>query len=216
MRPTLYGQWLAWQLTIDHSIDPAKGVEPVENNMPVKLFADVIIQCKKKALGEARKNQPGLVLWTDGSKLDQGQVGAAVCWEDKLTGRWKERSEFLGKNKEIIDAELWAILEALDIANQTGISRNIPIKIFCDSQKALNAIAHLSTCQEYRFLRGLTYQRTEKLQNNGHHTTFLWVPVHSGILGNEKADLVARNRAEKGGRLTERWSSLAYIRKNVD
>ncbi len=27
------------------------------------------------------------------------------------------RSEFLGKNKEIVDAELWAILEALDIAN---------------------------------------------------------------------------------------------------
>ena len=78
-RPTLYGQWLAWQLTIDHSIDPAEGVEPVENMMSDKLFkADVIIQCKKKALEEARKNQPGLVLWTDGSKLNQGQVGAAV------------------------------------------------------------------------------------------------------------------------------------------
>ncbi len=27
-RPTLYGQWLAWQITTDHSIDPAEGVEP--------------------------------------------------------------------------------------------------------------------------------------------------------------------------------------------
>ena len=58
--------------------------------------------------------------------------------------------------------------------------------------------------------------KTEKLQSNGHHTTFFWVPGHSGILGNEKADLAAKNRAEKGGRLTERWSSLAYIRKNVE
>lgn len=32
----------------------------------------------------------------------------------------------------------------------------------------------------------------------------------------KKADLAAKNRAEKlGGRLTERWSSLAYVRKMV-
>ena len=97
------------------------------------------------------------------------------------------------KNKEIVDIELWAILGALDIANQTGISRNIPVKIFGDSQKALNAIVYVSTYQKYRFLRSLIYQRTEKLQNNGHHTTFFWIPGHSEILGNEKADLVARN-----------------------
>lgn len=35
-------------------------------------------------------------------------------------------------------------------------------------------------------------------------------------IGNEKADLAAENRVEKGGKLTERWSSLAYIRKNVN
>ena len=27
-RPTLYGQWLAWQITLNHAIDPADGVEP--------------------------------------------------------------------------------------------------------------------------------------------------------------------------------------------
>lgn len=26
-RPTLYGQWLAWQITDDQSIDPAEGVD---------------------------------------------------------------------------------------------------------------------------------------------------------------------------------------------
>ena len=29
-RPRLYGQWLAWQITVDYSIGPAEGVEPVE------------------------------------------------------------------------------------------------------------------------------------------------------------------------------------------
>ena len=34
-------------------------------------------------------------------------------------------------------------------------------------------------------------------------------------MGNEKADLAARNRAERGGRQAGRWSSLAYIKKNL-
>ena len=101
------------------------------------------MRCKKKALEEGRKTQTGLVLWTDGSRLDQGQVAAAVCWEDNFTGCWKEKSEYLGKNKEISDAELWAILVALDIASKTGIGRDISVTIFCDSQKALNAIVRV-------------------------------------------------------------------------
>lgn len=28
-RPTLYRQWLAWEITIEHAIDPADVVEPV-------------------------------------------------------------------------------------------------------------------------------------------------------------------------------------------
>ena len=211
-RPALYGQWLAWQITLDHAIDPADGVEPAPKVISDKFKADIIIRCKKKALEEARKLQAGLVLWTDGSKLDQGQVAAAVCWEDNPTGRWREKSEYLGKNKEIVDAELWAILEALDIANTSAIGSEVPVTIFCDSQKALNAIAHPSTCQEYRFLRDLIYKRTETLHRNGHHIKLIWVPGHSEILGNEKAHVVARKRAEKGGKLIERWSSLAYCR----
>ena len=106
-------------------------------------------------------------------------------------------------------AELWAISEALGIASKTANIGSTPITIFCNSQKALKAIALPFTCQKNRFLRSLIYQ------DNGHSITFRWIPSHSGLIGNEKADLAAKNRAEKGGRLTERWSSLAYIRRNV-
>lgn len=41
------------------------------------------------------------------------------------------------------------------------------------------------------------------------------IPGYSGLVGNEKADLATRNRAERGGKQVERWSSLAYIKKNM-
>ena len=87
MWPNLYSQWLACQLTINYSINFAKKVELVKNKIFDKLFkTNIIIQCNKKTLKEERKNKTGLVLWTDGSKLDQNQDRTAVCWEDKLTG----------------------------------------------------------------------------------------------------------------------------------
>ena len=52
-------------------------------------------------------------MWTDGSKLSNGRCGAAVCWKDLRSNQWRQKSVFLGKNKEILDAELWAISEAL-------------------------------------------------------------------------------------------------------
>ena len=55
---------------------------------------------------------------------NQGQTAAAVCWEDKSAAKWKEKSIFMGKNKEILDAELWAISEALDIAKKIANPRN--------------------------------------------------------------------------------------------
>ena len=62
---------------------------------------------------------------------------------------------FLGKNKESLDAELWAILEALDTAmRETSTANNSLITIFCDSQKALTAIRQPPSQKENQFLRG--------------------------------------------------------------
>lgn len=58
---------------------------------------DIMIECKKRALQEAKKYRTGLVLWTDGSKLDHGNAGAAVCLRDRRLNHWKDKSVFLGK-----------------------------------------------------------------------------------------------------------------------
>ena len=41
------------------------------------------------------------------------------------------------------------------------------------------------------------------------------MPSHSKILGNEKADAVAKDVAHKGGRRTEHWSSLTHIKTEL-
>lgn len=61
-RPILYGQWWASQLTLDHFIDPAEGVEPVEKSTFDKFKANISIKCKIEALKKARKDKPGCAL----------------------------------------------------------------------------------------------------------------------------------------------------------
>lgn len=112
----------------------------------------------------------------------------------------------------MLDAELWAVLEALDIARKETLNaKNAPITIFCDSQKAIKAIEHPFIYQGNRFLRNSIYKRPK----SSSITAIRWTPSHSGLPGNERADLTAKARAETGGRLLERWSSLAYIKKNL-
>ena len=151
---------------MEHSIDPADGVEPVETMEPgIRFKGEIIIEPKKNALEEAKKYHTGLIMWTDGLKLDHGRVGAAVCWREKALDLWKEKSVFLGKIKEILDAELWGISNALDItAKETSNAKDVPITIFCDSQKALRAIEHSPYHKENRFLRGLIYGKVKSLK----------------------------------------------------
>ena len=107
------------------------------------------------------------------------------------------------KNKEILDAELWAILEALDIARKETLNaKNAPITIFCDSQKEIRAIEHPYIHQGNRVLRNSIYQKAKELQHNGHPIAIRWTTSHSGLPGNERADLTAKARAERGGGTT--------------
>lgn len=209
-RPKLYGQWLAWQLTTEHSIDPAHGVEPVPITSTDFCFkGKVIIENREQALHEATKNRTGLIFWTDGSKLDQSNAGAAVCWKDKRLDRWKNRSFYLEKNKEILDAELWAISEALVVVTKEIPNAKIPITVFCGLQKALTTIQHAPAKRENRHLRGLIYDKARELYEKGHPLEIRWIPAHSDITGNDKAHLAAKSRAEKGGKQAESWSSVA-------
>ena len=54
-----------------------------------------------------------------------------------VSGRKRVCSLFLGKNKEVLNAELWAVSEALYIAKKTVNMVNRPVTIFVTHQKRL-------------------------------------------------------------------------------
>ena len=131
----------------------------------------------------------GMVLWTDGSRLDTGNVGAAVILRDKSLNKWRETSVFLGKNKEILDAELWAIAIALEAATrETGVNFGAPITVFTDSREALATIQQSFPRTGSPYLRGLIYQRALDLKNNGRSVPIGWIRGHVGLAGHDRGD----------------------------
>ena len=108
-----YGQHLALQVSVGFCIDPAEGVEPVINVKHEEFPGRIIVQEPTTAILEAKKDESDLVLWSDGSKLQSGKVSIAVVWKNTLFHGWKSCKMALGKNKEVLDAELWGISEAV-------------------------------------------------------------------------------------------------------
>ena len=96
---------------------PTYSVEPVERAWCLnEIPGQVIIKPAKRAVQDANRTQAGLVLWTNGSKLNSKKTGAAVVWKDMRLNVWRKRQRYLGENKQPDDTELWAIFDALVVA----------------------------------------------------------------------------------------------------
>ena len=109
-----------------------------------------------------------------------------------------KKVRFWGKQKSL-DAELWVIQKALKTATRNTSDANTTlITIFCDSQKTLMVIWQPPSQKEKRFLKGQICYRTKNLMLNGHKAVCQWIQGHEGFMGNEKADLAAKNNVERG------------------
>jgi len=100
------------------------------------LKGKVIIQDEEQALEEAKLERDGLVLWTDGSRKKDEWVGCTVVWEED--GRWEKRRVHLGRQKEAFDAEMYAMSEAMKIADEMAEEKEVTrVTVFTDSQATL-------------------------------------------------------------------------------
>ncbi|XP_060804988.1 uncharacterized protein LOC106141549 [Amyelois transitella] len=131
-------------------------------------------------------------IFTDGSKKEDGQAGASfvVMKEDQQPVIKKFK---LCRTASVFMCELFAIAEALKWLKNSN--RNFAeALIFSDSQSSLKAIQDRSN--------------TDPLVNQIHHlisflssihitVKFIWSKAHAGIVGNEIADVAAKEAAEK-------------------
>ena len=67
----------------------------------------IVVEERTEALVTAREWRHRDTIWTDGPRLESGEVGAACVWQSP--GGWTGRRFHLGTNKEVFDAEVFAI-----------------------------------------------------------------------------------------------------------
>ena len=143
-----YGQHLARQVSVGFSIDLAEGVEPGLHLKPAEFLGKIIIHEAKVAIKEAQEDRSDLTLWSDGSKGESGGAGAAVVWKSFPSHGSNTCKISSGKNKEILDAELWGISEALKIALKESIlRRDRTITVFQILKRRLSNSKDLKTMQ---------------------------------------------------------------------
>ena len=153
-------------------------------------------------------------MWTDGSQLDSGHLGTGIVWEK--ASKWHQKSLGIGYSKEIVDAELIGILEALRIAVKERKLRNYSqLTIFSDSQTAIQRTLN-DKSGSGQALAIEIIAITEGLKEKGVQTTIRWVSSHFGTEGNEKADQLAKKAANqpKSAQI-DGYSSFSYIQRLV-
>ena len=124
-------------------------------------------------------------IFTDGSKLETGEVGAAfVIYHPN--GRQEPRKYKLDKTCTVFQAEALAIQKALEWASKYAKSPNLTI--FSDSLSALQALADRSNSHP---IIAKIHRLLKQLENRI-SVTFTWVKAHVGIPGNEAADEQAK------------------------
>ena len=78
----------------------------------------IVVEKKEEALRTAKEWDRPDTVWTDGSRQEDGAVGAACVWRSPEEGGSTGRRFQLGTNKEVFDAEVFAIWQALRVLEQ--------------------------------------------------------------------------------------------------
>jgi ribonuclease HI len=193
--PWSLGQHLARQLASVLPADPSGGFESLRQASKSQFPGQIKVWSTEEAQAAAQTIQPGQALWSDGSRLENGRSGAGVAWQD-FQGSWKTRGFPLGLGQEVFDAELLGALQALRIAKR--VRGKGPITILLDSQAAIARLQH-TQAGPGQALAIQAHAAARDLLAQGREPIIQWVPGHTGIEGNERADQAAKQAASKPG-----------------
>ena len=143
-------------------------------------------QVKAAALSTIDSRYPRhLKIYTDGSKYDESTT--AAMWD--VAESWKID---WGTTRSIMGAELLAINITLHwlILNQS-LTQGQEIVILSDSKSGIMALENHHH-RSYSFITNQILNLAHILKDNDVKLTIQWIPSHVGLVGNEKADALAK------------------------
>ena len=160
------------------------GLEEVENDHK----KDICLR-KTYKVDLAKTDHPtkeGLVIYTDGSKMDQG-VGFGYHYTDPEYGYYEELGA-LRKEGTVFQAEIMALKKAAERMIRVS-TKDQKITIYTDSQAALMAMDSRMTSSR------LVHETKVKWNHVGtyNQVTLHWIKAHVGHEGNELADNLAKD-----------------------
>ena len=121
----------------------------------------------------------------------------------------------MGKNKDVLDVELWRVSKVLGIMlRETAPKKAYKVTVFSNSQTAIRKIQVAKT-EASQTLRAQIVKKAMELKANKRKVTIRCVPSYSKIEGNELADKAAKKAAEGRKTGNAQWSSLGYINRNI-
>ena len=170
------------------------------------LKGKAFVEKKEEALRVAREwqDQSGTI-WTDGPRLENGAVGAAVAFRDSRG--WVKRGTYLGKNKEVFDAEVFATMWVVRLLDERE-ERGRDYTIFSDSQAAVSRVQHDRRGPAQALAR-VVIATVDNLTARDNTLIIRRTPAHAGIDGNEQADETAKLAVEGRGERVEQ----AYLQE---
>ncbi|CAK1546358.1 unnamed protein product [Leptosia nina] len=132
----------------------------------------------------------GIRIFTDGSKIE-GKVGAAyvVIKNGKEITNKKLK---LGNQCSVYQAELLAIIKALEALSHGTWEEEI--NILSDSLSSIKAITELNSNHQLVFQ---IKNKIRELQDQNIVVKLNWIKAHVGLIGNERADELAKEAALK-------------------
>ena len=138
-------------------------------------------------------------------------------WPSGRAGRGVKRGTYLGKNKEVFDAEVFAILRAIRLLNKRNETGK-DYMVFSDAQAAIARVQH-DRCGPAQVLARAVISLTDDLYDRGGTLAIRWTPFHEGVEGNEQANRAAKRVAEGEDERAEsgylREASLTHLMRKT-
>uniref|UniRef100_A0A1Y1L8P1 Reverse transcriptase domain-containing protein n=2 Tax=Photinus pyralis TaxID=7054 RepID=A0A1Y1L8P1_PHOPY len=148
-----------------------------QNHLPAEM--------KRRLFEILAELSPDVTIYTDGSRTEYG-VGCSIAI-GKIAYAWS-----LSPKASIFTAEQYAIWQALRYCE---INPNLQsVVIASDSLSSLTSLQNLASAD---ILTKMCQETVIAIASNGTVVTFVWIPAHVGILGNEVADRAAKRAASE-------------------